>query len=103
MADERAGEWRELAREASRDHAVRIAGALAELGVATIRFEDALGQRELVARETDLPGAIRASLAAHGRCRLRAGSITIECSRDSTRWRGEDEGAAAAMAARLRA
>lgn len=83
-----------------REQAVRVAGALAELGVIRLILESEDGSpRELKARETDLPGVIAASPG----CVLAAPEwgITVRIRTDDLEWEALDVRSAAVWEAAL--
>lgn len=67
---------------------MRAAGALAELGVTRARLTvPGAAPRELVARETDLPGLLAASPGAV----LQAGAVTIRVEPGRLAWEAAGE------------
>jgi len=80
----------------ARQRAVRLAGALAELGVTGLVLKKSDGSAaELRARETDLPGVI---LASPGFVLSSAGlGVEVTISGDRLEWTARDAGAAAAL------
>jgi hypothetical protein len=84
----------------ARERAVRLAGALAEIGVLTLTFTGPDGtSRLLAARQTDLPG----SLLDRGICSLCCTElgIDVEIGPDAITWRAADPDAGARFAAAL--
>lgn len=73
--------------------AARLAGLLAEAGVASVEVRDAQGSRTVRARETDLPGIV-ASMAGGGGGTLRldgVAGIVFEIGAQGVRWSATDE------------
>ena len=83
----------------ARERAVRLAGALAEMGVTRLVVEAGWVSREVRARETDLPEVVLRSLGAV----IASPELGIEVEIGSERlvWRARDEAAAAMMGAAL--
>ena len=59
-----------------------LAGALAERGVAELTIVSGGERRTLRARETDLPGELRAALALAPAVELQAGKLRARLTRD---------------------
>jgi hypothetical protein len=76
-----------------REQAVRVAGALAELGVTRLVLECAGERRELRPRETDLAGVI--ARAGGGALRSAAPAIEIRTGTAGLEWACQDPGVAA--------
>jgi hypothetical protein len=76
-----------------RERAVRVAGALAELGVTRLVLECAGERRELRPRETDLVGVI--ARAGGGVLRSAAPAIEIRIGAAGLEWACGDPGVAA--------
>lgn len=77
------------------ERAVRVAGALAEMGIPRLRVRSSSGiDQELAARETDLPGELL-RLPVGGS--LEAPGLRIVILRDSLEWECVDAAAAQAL------
>lgn len=70
------------------DQAVRLAGALAERGIPSLRLVSPGEDRDLPARRTDLPGLIAAEVARHGQVRLECAELdlVIEATAHGLQW-----------------
>lgn len=80
--------------------ACALAGALAERGVTPLAISEGTGWRELSARETDLPGLIRAIASSGESAELVAleRMIRVEITPDGLRWFTTDGPLADALA-----
>ena len=84
----------------ARERSVRLAGALAELGVGRLVLErSGEAPRELFARDTDLPALLQSSLG----CVLAAPEmrVEVEIRADRLVWRAGDHAAAMMLQAAL--
>lgn len=82
-----------------RDQAIRVAGALAELGAVAVVVERAGIRAELAARSTDLPGVLVAGVGGVLRCDPLG--IEIYITADGLEWSAQDQAAAQTWAQAL--